>query len=81
MGVKRIYVEKKPEFAVKAHELKEEIGSYLGIDTVKGVRVLIRYDIENLSEEIYRAALGTIFSEPPVDTLYEETFPMEAGTP
>ena len=79
MGVKRIYVEKKPEFAVKAHELKEEIGSYLGIDTVKGVRVLIRYDIENLSEEIYRAALGTIFSEPPVDTLYEETFPMEAG--
>ena len=36
MGVKRIYVEKKPEFAVKAHELKEEIGSYLGIDTVKG---------------------------------------------
>ena len=51
MSVKRVYVEKKPEFAVKAGELREEIGSYLSIDTVTGVRVLIRYDIENLSEE------------------------------
>ena len=47
MSVKRVYVEKKPEFAVKAGELREEIGSYLSIDTVTGVRVLIRYDIEN----------------------------------
>ena len=77
MSVNRIYVEKKPEFAVKAHELKEEISNYLGIETVSGVRVLIRYDIENLSEETYQAALGTIFSEPPVDTLYEEEFPVE----
>ena len=50
MSVKRIYVEKKTDFAVKAHELKEEIDSYLGIKTVGGVRVLIRYDIENISE-------------------------------
>ena len=42
MSVKRIYVEKKPDFAVKAHELAGEIGSYLGIETVTGVRVLIR---------------------------------------
>ena len=75
MSVKRIYVEKKPDFAVKAHELQEEIASYLSISTVTGVRVLIRYDIENLSEKTYQASLGTIFSEPPVDTLYEETFP------
>ncbi len=79
MSVKRVYVEKKPAFAVKAKELREEIGSYLGIGTVTGVRVLIRYDIENLSEKTYRAALGTIFSEPPVDEVYEETFPAEAG--
>jgi len=79
MSVKRVYVEKKPAFAVKAHELFDEIGSYLGLETVTGVRVLIRYDIENLSEETYQAALGTIFSEPPVDTLYEETFPVEEG--
>ena len=75
MSVKRIYVEKKPDFAVKAHELAGEISSYLGIETVTGVRVLIRYDVENLSGETYDAALGTIFSEPPVDFLYEEDFP------
>ena len=75
MSVKRIYVEKKPDFAVKAKELKEEVKSYLGISTVESVRVLIRYDIENLSEETCKASLGTIFSEPPVDELYEETFP------
>ena len=79
MSVKRIYVEKKNDFAVKAHELKEEIDSYLGIKTVGGVRVLIRYDIENISEETYQTALGTIFSEPPVDTLYEESFPKQEG--
>ena len=75
MSVKRVDVEKKPEFAVKAGELREEIGSYLSIDTVTGVRVLIRYDIENLSEETYKQALVTIFSEPPVDYVYEEDFP------
>ena len=77
MSVRRVYVEKKPEFAVKAGELREEIGSYLSIDTVTNVRVLIRYDIENLSEETYKQALVTIFSEPPVDFVYEETFPQE----
>lgn len=79
MSVKRIYTEKKSAFAVKAHELKEEIGNYLGIHTVTNVRVLICYDIENLSEDIYQKSLGTIFSEPPVDVLYEETFPVEDG--
>ena len=44
MGVKRVYVEKKPEFAVQAKELRHEVKSYLGIKTVKNVRVLIRYD-------------------------------------
>ena len=80
MGVRRIYVEKKPDYAVKAKELREEIESYLGISTVTGVRVLIRYDIENLSEETYKASLGTIFSEPPVDELYEEAFPCKEGS-
>ena len=76
--VKRVYVEKKTPYAVKAKELKEEFKSYLGIKTVTGVRVLVRYDIENLSEDTYKAALNTVFSEPPVDTLYEEEFPHEA---
>ncbi len=79
MSVRRIFVEKKPEFAVRAHDLKEEIASYLGIDPIEEVRVLIRYDIEDVSEETYRKALITIFSEPPVDYVYEETFPSKDG--
>ena len=73
--VRRVYVEKKDPYAVKARELKHEISSYLGIKSVTGVRVLVRYDVEDISEETYRQALVTVFSEPPVDTLYEETFP------
>ena len=72
-NVKRVYVEKKEPFAVKAKELKEEIGSYLGIGGVQDVRVFIRYDVENLSKEVYEKACKTVFSEPPVDILYEET--------
>ena len=73
-SVRRIFVEKKPAFAVKAKELKEEIKSYLGIDGVSEVRVLIRYDVENISDEVFAAACRTVFSEPPVDMLYEEAF-------
>ncbi len=75
MSVRRVFVEKKPEFAVKARELREEIEKYLGISGLTGVRVLVRYDIENISEDIYKEALGTIFSEPPVDDVYEGSFP------
>ena len=73
-NVRRIYVEKKDAFAVKAEELQEEIQSFLGIEDVKGVRVLIRYDVENISDEVFERACRTVFSEPPVDILYEETF-------
>ncbi len=79
MGVKRIYVEKLAPYAVKAKELKEEIGNYLGIHTVDGVRVLIRYDMEHVSAATYEKAKKTIFSEPPVDAVYEGDFPQEAG--
>ncbi|MCI5857714.1 MAG: phosphoribosylformylglycinamidine synthase [Agathobacter sp.] len=73
-NVRRVYVEKKPDFAVKAKELKHEIKHYLGIDTIEAVRVLIRYDVENITEETYKKALLTVFSEPPVDYIYEENF-------
>lgn len=76
-NVRRVYVEKKPDFAVKAKELKHEIKHYLGITTVEAVRVLIRYDVENISEETYKKALYTVFSEPPVDDIYEEEFVTE----
>ena len=78
-SVKRIYVEKKTPYAVQAKSVSKEIKSYLGIDTVTGVRVLIRYDVENISEETYKKALGTVFSEPPVDDVYEETFDSKGG--
>ena len=73
-NVKRVFVEKKKDFAMNAKELKNEIIGYLGIKTVTDVRVLIRYDVENLSEETYKKALTTVFSEPPVDNVYEGTF-------
>ena len=79
MSVRRIFVEKKPAYAVKAGELREELENYLGIHNVKNVRVLIRYDIENLSEKTYKKALVTIFSEPPVDLVYEEEFTRNPG--
>ncbi len=75
MSVRRVYVEKKTAYAVKANELREEIAGYLGINTVTGVRVLIRYDVEALSDEVYGLALTAVFSEPPVDEVYEEAFP------
>ncbi|WP_459777817.1 phosphoribosylformylglycinamidine synthase [Allocoprococcus similis] len=77
MGVKRVYVEKKPEFAVQAKELRHEVKSYLGIKTVKNVRVLIRYDVENLSDSTFERACNGVFAEPPVDVLYREDFPHE----
>ena len=67
--VRRVYVEKKPDYAVKAKELHDEIKSYLNIDA-EYVRVLVRYDVENLSDETYRKAINTVFSEPPVDMVY-----------
>ncbi len=75
--VRRIYVEKKPEYAVAAGNLLKDIRGYLGIESVSKVRVLIRYDIENVSDKTYEEAKVTIFSEPPVDILYEETLPAE----
>ena len=70
-NVRRIYVEKKKPFAVKAKELQEEIRSYLGI-AVSEVREFIRYDVENISDEVFERACKTVFSEPPVDELYRE---------
>ena len=79
-SVKRVYVEKRPEFAVQAKELQHEAKSYLGIQTITGIRVLNRYDIENLSDETFETACNGIFSEPPVDILYREEFPMKEGS-
>ena len=77
-NVRRIFAEKKEAFAPRSHDLAHELRSYLGLKNLTGVRILIRYDIENLPEEVYLHAKNTVFSEPPVDILYEEQFPHDA---
>ena len=72
--IRRLFVEKRNNYAAQAKGLREELERYLGIEP-EDVRVLVRYDVENLSDETYAKAKGTVFSEPPVDTLYEEEFP------
>ena len=77
--VKRIYVEKKAPYAGKAKELKAEIKGYLGIKSVEDVRIFIRYDVENVSDEVFEKACTTVFSEPPVDILYREEIEVPAN--
>lgn len=78
-NVRRIYVEKKAAYAVGAKELKGELRSYLGIKDLLDVRMLVRYDVENVSDATFEKALNTVFSEPPVDYLYKEGFETENG--
>jgi phosphoribosylformylglycinamidine synthase len=77
-NVRRIYVEKKKPFAVKANELHEELKNYLGIDVAE-VRIFIRYDVENISDATFERACKSVFSEPPVDDLYLENIDIPAG--
>ena len=71
-NVRRIYVEKKAPFAVKAKELKGDLKNYLNLKTIEDVRIFIRYDVEHISDEVFERACRTVFSEPPVDELYRE---------
>ena len=76
-NVRRIYVEKKAEFAVQAKEMLQEARNYLGMKNLQKVRILIRYDIENISEEIFHRSCNGIFAELPVDDFYLEEFPYD----
>ncbi|MCI8584105.1 MAG: phosphoribosylformylglycinamidine synthase [Dorea sp.] len=78
-SVKRVFVEKKPEYAIQAKDLLHEMRGYLGIQDVESVRVLIRYDVENLSDETFEKACNGIFAEPPVDILWREEVPATEG--
>ncbi len=77
-NVRRIYVEKKQDYAVRAKDLQQQFREYLGIKNIT-VRELVRYDIENITEDTYKKAIPTVFSEPPVDTVFEESFPKNEG--
>ena len=78
-SVRRVFVEKKADYAVAAKELRHEIRRYLGIMDVTGVRVLIRYDVENISDDTFEKACNGVFAEPPVDILYREEYPVSEG--
>ncbi|MDR0221323.1 MAG: phosphoribosylformylglycinamidine synthase, partial [Lachnospiraceae bacterium] len=79
-NIKRIYIEKKPPYAARASELLREIHSFLGLEGAENVRVFARYDLENISEPVYKRACAGIFSEPPLDILYEENLEIPDGS-
>ncbi|QGG47229.1 phosphoribosylformylglycinamidine synthase [Heliorestis convoluta] len=77
--VRRIYVEKKEGFDVEARSLYSDLKENLAIQGLDGLRIVHRYDIAGMTDEEYREARNTIFSEPPVDRVYDEVFPVEEG--
>ena len=79
MSVRRVYVEKKEAYQGVAENLAHEVRNYLGISALKEIRILIRYDIENITDQVFSEAEKCVFSEPPVDRLWEEDFPLEEG--
>ncbi len=78
--VRRVYVEKKPAYAIAAKDLLHEAKYYLHVEGIEDIRVFIRYDVENITDETYEKATRTVFAEPPVDDLYEEQLPEAEGT-
>ena len=70
--VYRIFVEKKKELANEAKALKSEFCNLLGINGLENVRVFNRYDVENITEELFAAAVNTVFSEPQLDKVTYE---------
>ena len=76
--VYRIYVEKKPGCDGEVRQLQNELTTLLGIRSLTGLRLLNRYDVEGISEELFRQCANTVFSEPPVDNTYD-TLPAHAG--
>ena len=79
MAVYRCFVEKKTPFAVEAAGVLGDLKTALRTEAITGVRVLNRYDIENIDEKDYRMAQRTILSEPQVDDIYEEKAPVPAA--
>ena len=77
--VRRVYVEKKKPYAVSARKQLEEIRTFLGIEGIEDLRLLIRYDVENIRDDVFETACRCVFSEPPVDDLYRESFEVPEG--
>lgn len=78
--VYRVFVEKKQGFDNEAHSLYGELVNLLGIDRLTGVRLLNRYDVENITENLFASAVKTVFSEPQLDAVYEDLLLQEGET-
>ena len=78
--VSRVYVEKKPGFDVEARQLKGELTAILGISGLTGLRLINRYDVEGIDEELFARCVPTVFSEPQVDVVYDELPADDAAT-
>ncbi|MEN8191987.1 MAG: phosphoribosylformylglycinamidine synthase [Bacteroidota bacterium] len=77
MNIRRIFVEKKEEFNIEVETLSKELKEHLLINGIEKLRILHRYDVENISDETYSTARKTIFAEPPVDLVYDEVLNTE----
>ena len=80
MGVRRIYVEKKSDFAIRAKELLSELRNYCGLKDLLDVRVLVRYDIENISDNDYKRSINTIFVNRRLITVMRAAFHIKTET-
>ena len=78
--VKRLFVEKKQPYDVEAQGLMADLVETLGIRSIEGLKIVNRYDIEGISDEVYEKARNTIFSEPPVDLAYDEAYEIPTGS-
>ena len=78
MSVYRIYVEKKPQFAVEGKAVLSDLKTALQIKGIKDVRIVNRYDAEGITKENFEKATPTVFSEPPVDDVYYSLPEIEA---
>jgi phosphoribosylformylglycinamidine synthase len=78
-GVRRVFVEKRPEYDVHSARLSADLRDNLGIAGITGVRTLNRYDVQGLPDEFYPAARDSIFAELPVDMVYDEEMPVDSG--
>ena len=77
MAVMRLFVEKAPGFDIEARGVLSDLRDNLGMTGIEGLRLLNRYDVAGLTEAQYAQAKKTVFSEPNVDIVYDETFPID----
>jgi len=75
--IKRIFVEKKPEYAVEARGLLQDLQNSLGMKNLHNLRIINRYDLTGLNAKEFEGAKQLVLSEPPVDIVHENTLPLE----